>query len=189
MDDEVSPAPDCRQAGPTTHPEMVERRGDGKREVGSVGRRDATGSDGVASAGQHLPALCPRPVAPTMEEEARQGRRRRHPVCGRLRGGLPAPSRRRAIPTGTSGKTPEILVGAAPRGDAPHRIWEARGGETQGARTWETGNFQLPRLHARVQQGKEWTVSGESADDGEADAGEAEGSQSRASATPAPPAP
>ena len=56
-------------AGPAAHPEMAERRRDGGREVDGERGRDAARSDGVAPAGEHLPALRPRPVGPAVEDD------------------------------------------------------------------------------------------------------------------------
>src|SRR5439155_919331 len=61
-----------------------------------------------------------------------------------------------------------------------------RAGEPEAARRRETGDVQLPRLHAHLREEEEWKVHGGAADDAQAAASEAERGQNRTAATHAP---
>ena len=79
---------------------------------------------------------------------ARDGRCHHRPLRGRLRPGVPAPSRGRAVPGRTPGTVGEVRPSPAPREDAADRVRAVRGlrRRERGARA--AGVVRLPGFHA-----------------------------------------
>src|SRR5271166_5928475 len=102
---------------------MAEGRSLGGRNVVGDESGDATRGGDFTLAGEHLPALCPRPVGAPMAREACVRGCDPGTVCGRFRHGVSAPGGGGAVPGSTAGAPGEVRAGIAPGEDAPDRIW------------------------------------------------------------------
>ena len=87
-------------------------------------------------------------------------------------------ARGRALPDGTARALREVRAGAAPRQDEDHRVRPLCG--TRSAKPWrrQTGDLQLPRLHAQLRKDPEGHVYGAAADDAPEVASQAAGTES-----------
>lgn len=108
----------------------------------------AAGRGHLATAGEHLPALRLRSLGAAMAQTPCP--RERHPgaLCRRHRRRLRAQGRCREVLDGASSTDGRVRVVAASGQDAPDRVWPLRGGKPKAARPWQTGDVQLPGLHA-----------------------------------------
>ena len=85
-------------------------------------RREGRGGNQPAPR-EHLSALRTRSLGPSMASSACTGTSGRHPVCRRLRDGLPVRGRRQEDANCSGGATYEIFAGHPPGQDAPHGVW------------------------------------------------------------------
>src|ERR1700682_5424122 len=119
MDGAVSPAPSYRPANTSADPEMVAGWSFGGRHLVGDEGGDPTRSGSFALDGQHLPALCFRPVGGSLAEEVREGARHSEPLRGRHRHGFRAPGRSGTVSQGSGRTTAEIRPRTTPGQDAP----------------------------------------------------------------------
>src|SRR5439155_23184075 len=143
------------------------------------------GREHQSVAGQRLPSLCVRPLGPALEEAAGARRCGGRALGRRLRPGLSASSRSRAVPQGTAGAVRPVWAGTERREDPTHRVRALRGAEPPPPWPGETAELQLPRLHAQLREDPEGEVHRAATDDAPAVAGQAQGGQGRVVATPA----